>query len=171
MGSRRPSHSAATACLFAAAGARGVVTFGSGAEVANRPIASLPGSAIEPAAIESLTAAIGTSEGRLDILVDNAGSTPVIPHADLRALDDDFFDFALAINLRGPFAMVRASQLLLKESGRGPVVNVGSVAGVRGGSSIAYAATQGSRNCPPAWPTSLPLTGSRSASASPISSS
>jgi len=59
----------------------------------------------------------------------------VIPHANLRALDDDFFDFVLAVNLRGPFAMVRACQPLLKASGHGLVVNVGSVAGVRGGGS------------------------------------
>ena len=67
----------------------------------------------------------------------------MIPHADLRALDDAFFDFVLAVDLRGPFAMVRACQPLLKASGRGLVVNVGSVAGVRGGgSNIAYAAAK-----------------------------
>ena len=67
----------------------------------------------------------------------------MIRHADLRALDDEFFDFVLAVNLRGPFAMVRASQPLLEASGQGLVVNVGSVAGVRGGgSNIAYAAAK-----------------------------
>jgi 3-oxoacyl-[acyl-carrier protein] reductase len=67
----------------------------------------------------------------------------VIPHSDLRALDDEFFDLVLAVNLRGPFATVRACQPLLKTSGRGLVVNVGSVAGVRGGgSNIAYAAAK-----------------------------
>ncbi len=84
-----------------------------------------------------------TTEGRLDILVNNAGSTRVIPHADLRALDDEFFDFVLAVNLRGPFAMVRACQPLLAASGQGLIVNVGSVSGVRGGgSNIAYAAAK-----------------------------
>jgi NAD(P)-dependent dehydrogenase (short-subunit alcohol dehydrogenase family) len=142
---------AATARLFAQAGARVVVTFGSDAQAADRLIASLPGTghrashtpAQDTRAIESLAAAIGTTEGRLDILVNNAGSTRVIRHADLRALDDAFFDFVLAVNLRGPFAMVRASQPLLEASGQGLVVNVGSVAGVRGGgSNIAYAAAK-----------------------------
>src|SRR6266699_349282 len=142
---------AATARLFAAAGARVVVTFGSDAEAADRLIASLPGAchrasrtpAQDTRAIESLAAAIGANEGRLDILVNNAGSTRVIPPADLRALDDSFFDFVLAVNLRGPFAMVRDCQSLLKASGQGLVVNVGSVAGVRGGgSNIAYAAAK-----------------------------
>jgi 3-oxoacyl-[acyl-carrier protein] reductase len=139
---------AATARLFAEAGARVVVTFGNDAAAADQLIASLPGighrasrtPAQDTRAIESLAASI---EGRLDILVNNAGSTRVIPHADLRALDDAFFDFVLAVNLRGPFATVRACRSLLAASGHGLVVNVGSVSGVRGGgSNIAYAAAK-----------------------------
>ena len=142
---------AATARLFAEAGARVVVTFGNDAEAADRLIASLPGAghrashtpAQDTSAIERLAATIGETEGRLDFLVNNAGSTRVIPHADLRALDDEFFDFVLAVNLRGPFATVRACRSLLEASGHGLVVNVGSVSGVRGGgSNIAYAAAK-----------------------------
>ena len=142
---------AATARLFAEAGARVIVTFGNDPEAADRLIASLPGSghrvshtpAQDTPAIRSLLDSIGMTEGRLDILVNNAGSTRVIPHADLRALDDDFFDFVLAVNLRGPFATVRACEPLLRASGHGLVVNVGSVSGVRGGgSNIAYAAAK-----------------------------
>src|SRR5580658_8871234 len=94
---------AATARLFAQAGARVVVTFGNDVEAADQLIASLPGighrasrtPAQDTGAIESLVASIEATEGRLDILVNNAGSTRVIPHADLRALDDAFFDFVL----------------------------------------------------------------------------
>jgi 3-oxoacyl-[acyl-carrier protein] reductase len=142
---------AATARLFAQAGARVVVTFANDAEEAGRLVASLSGAghrmscapAQDTGSIERLAAEIGDTEGRLDILVNNAGSTRVIPHADLRALDDAFFDFVLAVNLRGPFAAVRACRALLEASGRGLVVNVGSVSGVRGGgSNIAYAAAK-----------------------------
>jgi len=88
---------AATARLFAEAGARVVVTFANDPEAAEGLIASLPGTghrashtpAQDTPAIESLAARIGATEGRLDILVNNAGSTRVIPHADLRALDDE----------------------------------------------------------------------------------
>ena len=60
---------AATARLFAQAGARVVVTFGSDAQAADRLIASLPGTghrashapAQDTRAIESLAAAIGTT--------------------------------------------------------------------------------------------------------------
>jgi len=142
---------AATARLFAEAGARVVVTFGNDAGAADRLIGSLPGighrTSCTPAqdtrAIEALADTIGAAEGRLDILVNNAGSTRVIPHADLRALDDAFFDFVVAVNLRGPFATVRACRPLLEASGHGLVVNVGSVSGMRGGgSNIAYAAAK-----------------------------
>ena len=142
---------ATTARLLAEAGARVVVTFATDSDAAERLVASLPGTghrasrtpAQDTDAVERLAAAIGTSEGRLDILVNNAGSTRVIPHADLHALDDEYFDFVLAVNLRGPFAMVRAFRPLLAASGQGLVVNVGSVSGVRGGgSNIAYAAAK-----------------------------
>lgn len=142
---------ASIARVFAEAGARVVVTFANDAAAAEGLVASLPGeghrasrtAAQDTDAIESLAAEVSRIEGRLDILVNNAGSTRVIPHADLRALDDEFFDFVLAVNLRGPFATVRAFQSLLKAGGQGLVVNVGSVSGVRGGgSNIAYAAAK-----------------------------
>src|SRR5215469_12713684 len=84
---------AATARLFAQAGARVVVTFANDAAAADRLIASLPGAGHRAShtpvqdtnAIEGLAASLARTEGRLDILVNNAGSTRVIPHADLRA--------------------------------------------------------------------------------------
>jgi 3-oxoacyl-[acyl-carrier protein] reductase len=142
---------AATARMFAQAGARVIFTYNSDVEAADRLIASLPGTghrasrtpAQDTSAVETLVATIADTEGRLDVLVNNAGSTRPIPHDDLRLLDDRFFDFVVAVNLRGPFAMVRACQSLLKANGGGLVVNIGSVAGVRGGgSNIAYAAAK-----------------------------
>ena len=142
---------ASTARLFAEAGARVVITFANDAAAAEQLLASLPGvghrashtPAQDTPAIDSLAVSIAAIEGRLDILVNNAGSTRVIPHVDLRALDDEFFDFVLAVNLRGPFATVRACEPLLRANGCGLVVNVGSVSGVRGGgSNIAYAAAK-----------------------------
>jgi hypothetical protein len=52
------------------------------------------------------------------------------------------FDFVLAVNLHGSFAIVRACQSLLKASGCGLAVNVGSVAGIRGGGSNIHAAAK-----------------------------
>src|SRR5271165_5388853 len=112
-------------------------------EAADRLIASLPGTghrasrtpAQDTRAIEALPDAIGPTEGRLDILVNNASSTSVIPHAALRALDDAFFDLVLAGKVRGPCATGRACEAWRGGGGHGVGVNGGSVSGVRGGGS------------------------------------
>jgi 3-oxoacyl-[acyl-carrier protein] reductase len=85
--------------------------------------------------------------GRIDILVNNAGTTKFASHADLSALSAEDFQSIYAVNVIGPFQMVRACAPALKASGEGSVVNVSSIAGIAGiGSSIAYAASKGALN-------------------------
>ena len=85
-----------------------------------------------------------TEFGRLDVLVNNAGTTYFVDHHDLAAMTEDKWDRILAVNLKGPFFVSRAAIPLLRASGGGSIVNVASVAGVAGsGSSIAYAASKG----------------------------
>jgi 3-oxoacyl-[acyl-carrier protein] reductase len=82
--------------------------------------------------------------GRLDVVVNNAGTTHFVQHTDLEAMSEDKWDRILAVNLKGPFFVSRAAIPLLREGGGGSIVNVASVAGVAGsGSSIAYAASKG----------------------------
>ena len=82
--------------------------------------------------------------GRLDILVNNAGTTKFVAHGDFDGLDSDDFKDIYGVNVIGPFQMVRAARQALTASGNAAVVNVASVAGVKGiGSSIAYAASKG----------------------------
>jgi len=85
--------------------------------------------------------------GRVDALVNNAGTTKFVAHADLDGLSgQDFLDI-YAINVVGPYQMVRACAPHMKQQGAGAVVNVSSIAGVMGtGSSIAYAASKGAIN-------------------------
>ena len=81
--------------------------------------------------------------GRLDILVNNAGITKPVPHADLDALEDEWFDKIMQTNVRGSFAMVRAFKSLLLLGNQSVVINISSIAGRTGvGSNVAYCASK-----------------------------
>jgi 3-oxoacyl-[acyl-carrier protein] reductase len=85
--------------------------------------------------------------GRVDALVNNAGTTKLADQSDLDALDADDFLRVYRVNVIGPYQMVRAVAPHMKAAGSGAVVNVSSIAGVKGiGSSIAYAASKGALN-------------------------
>jgi 3-oxoacyl-[acyl-carrier protein] reductase len=83
--------------------------------------------------------------GRLDFLVNNAGTpaTPTpIPMSDLDRVDEAFWNRILATNLVGPFRCTRAAAAALRAAG-GAVVNTASVGGLDlPGSSIAYSASK-----------------------------
>ncbi|PMY01001.1 oxidoreductase, partial [Pseudomonas sp. MPR-R2A5] len=76
-------------------------------------------------------------------LVNNAGVSKFVPHAQLDGLEAVDFERIFAVNVTGAFQMIRAVLPALRASGRGAVVNVASVAGTCGvGSSVAYAASK-----------------------------
>jgi len=80
--------------------------------------------------------------GRIDALVNSAGTTKFVAHNDLEGLSGDDILGIFRVNLVGPFQMIRACARALKES-RGCIINVSSVASILGtGSSIAYAASK-----------------------------
>ena len=85
--------------------------------------------------------------GRIDGLVNNAGTTKFVPHGDLAALDAADFQRIFGVNVIGPFQMVRAVATAMQRQGAGSIVNVSSIAGLTGmGSSVAYAASKGALN-------------------------
>jgi NAD(P)-dependent dehydrogenase (short-subunit alcohol dehydrogenase family) len=86
--------------------------------------------------------------GRLDALVNNAGTTKQVPnHADLDGLTKEDFLRIYSVNTVGPFQMVRACRPLFEAAPRASVLMVSSIAGVKAiGSSVAYAASKGALN-------------------------
>ncbi|HMM14281.1 MAG TPA: glucose 1-dehydrogenase [Parvibaculum sp.] len=85
--------------------------------------------------------------GRIDVLVNNAGTTQFANHADLDALSADDFLAIYRVNVVGAYQMIRACAPHMKAAGKGSVVNISSIAGVTGiGSSVAYAASKGALN-------------------------
>ena len=91
-----------------------------------------------------MAAAADEKWGRIDALVNNAGTTKFVGHNDLEGLSkQDFLDI-YSVNTVGAYQMVRAVAPAMQRGGRGSIVNVASVAAVMGiGSSIAYAASKG----------------------------
>ncbi|TFY96693.1 SDR family NAD(P)-dependent oxidoreductase [Ramlibacter humi] len=84
--------------------------------------------------------------GRIDALVNNAGTSVFGDEAKWEALDEAVFQRILGVNTIGTFQMVRACVPYLKAVG-GCIVNVSSVAGALGiGSSVPYIASKGAMN-------------------------
>ena len=107
-------------------GARVVVGYNKGEARAKEVVAALAGSGHraqhivleDSATMRKAADDVRAAYGRCDILVNSAGFTKPVPHANLEALDDALFDSVLIANVRGPFAMIRAFAPLLKRKRR-----------------------------------------------------
>jgi 3-oxoacyl-[acyl-carrier protein] reductase len=141
----------ATTARLAAMGSAVVVGYNSRRAQAEEVVGSLQGSghlamriAIDdPASIAEAAVAVDKQYGRLDVLVNCGGATTPVPAADLERLTDDIFDRTVTLNLRGPFAMVRAFRPLLERGSGAAIVNISSIAARTGlGSSLAYLAAK-----------------------------
>jgi NAD(P)-dependent dehydrogenase (short-subunit alcohol dehydrogenase family) len=85
--------------------------------------------------------------GRIDVLVNNAGTTRFVLAAELEKVTDEDWQRIMAVNVVGPFHCARAVREPMLAGGGGQIINVTSVAGFAGkGSSIPYAASKGALN-------------------------
>ena len=139
---------------LAAAGSRVAVVFRRDARAGEALAASLAGQdhasfqadVTSSASLDQLAREIDRRYGSVDVLVNCAGMTRFVPHADLTALDDALIDEVFRTNWRGPFATIRALRPLL-ERNSGVVVNISSIAAMSGiGSNVAYCASKAALN-------------------------
>ena len=90
--------------------------------------------------------------GRLDVVVNNAGISRVVPHADMAAATPDIWREQYEVNVIAPYRIVAEAEAALRASAAANgvpacVINVSSHAGVRPkGASIPYAATKAALN-------------------------
>jgi 3-oxoacyl-[acyl-carrier protein] reductase len=97
--------------------------------------------------VRSMVERASAAFGRLDVLVNNAGVTRIINHADLEAVTDEAWNFIFDTNVRGTFYATRAAVPALRADGGGVIVNISSIGGVYAiGSSIPYCASKAAIN-------------------------
>src|SRR5947199_633709 len=152
---------AATAARLAKGGARIVINYASSQKEAEQTADLCLSAGAEVAVVQGDVSkdedcrkivAAAAPWGRLDALINNAGTTKHMAHGNLDGLSAEDFQRLFGVNTIGPFQMIRAARSLLEAganaSGRASaVVNVSSVAGISGvGSSVAYAASKGALN-------------------------
>src|SRR6202051_2224194 len=93
-------------------------------------------------AVRKMLAAVEKEFGRLDALVNNAGTTSNVKASDFEAMTAEEWDHVFAVNVRGMFQVTRASAPLLKIA-HGSVVNTASIVGLRPGPQpLPYAASK-----------------------------
>jgi NAD(P)-dependent dehydrogenase (short-subunit alcohol dehydrogenase family) len=88
---------------------------------------------------ENVVAEVLAWAGRLDILVNNAG---IINQRGIVDTDMAQWERVMAVNITGPFLGMRACATALRESGKGSVINIGSLASHVGVKCVAYSASK-----------------------------
>ena len=92
--------------------------------------------------VRAMLKAVEKEFGRLDALINNAGTTANWKPKDLETLSLEEWDRVFAVNVRGLFQVTRAAIPLLKKS-QGCVVNTASIVGLRPGPQpLPYAASK-----------------------------
>ena len=96
----------------------------------------------DEAGVRAMLKAVEDRFGRLDVLINNAGTTAAWKPKDLESLSLEDWDRVFAVNVRGLFQVTRAAVPLLRAS-KGCVVNTASIVGLRPGPQpLPYAASK-----------------------------
>ncbi|MDP9882018.1 3-oxoacyl-[acyl-carrier protein] reductase [Variovorax boronicumulans] len=137
---------AAVAIAFAARGMRVAVHYNSSADAAARVVDTIRaagGTAFalqadvrDTAAIRACVQETTAQFGRIDVLVNNAGS--LVKRMPIAEFDDALFDEVMHINARSVLAFCREAVPQMRKQGSGAIINVTSVAARTGGGPGAY---------------------------------
>jgi 3-oxoacyl-[acyl-carrier protein] reductase len=96
----------------------------------------------DEAGVRTMLKRIEADFGRLDVLINNAGTTAPWKPKDLESLSLEDWDRVFAVNVRGLFQVTRAAVPLLRAS-KGCIVNTASIVGLRPGPQpLPYAASK-----------------------------
>lgn len=146
---------AATAKLLAQQGCHVVINYNSNQAGAEEVARACEAEGVETLTVradvandgdcQAMVAAAMDQWGKVDVLVNNAGTTKFVDHQDLHGLDKDDFQRIYGVNVIGAYQMIRAVAVPMQQQEEGGVVvNVASTAGITGiGSCVAYAASKG----------------------------
>jgi 3-oxoacyl-[acyl-carrier protein] reductase len=148
---------AAAARMLAEAGARVTINYSRSAEAAEAvaeecramgaEVLVCQADVAEEADCRRLVEETMAKWGRVDGLMNNAGTTQLVTDDNLDSLTPDDFIRIYSVNVIGTYLMSRAVAPHMQAQGGGSIVNTSSIAGVMGiGSSIAYAASKGALN-------------------------
>ena len=129
---------------YAAAGARAVYAIDMAFDEAAAPDAAVKPIVLDVtdgSAVQTAIERIHADEGRIDVLVNNAG---IIRDALVQKMTDDEWDAVIAVNLTGVFKLTRAVGPLMMAQGAGSIINMSSVVGLHGNVGQSnYAASKG----------------------------
>ncbi|MEC9344687.1 MAG: glucose 1-dehydrogenase [Pseudomonadota bacterium] len=148
---------AATAIMLAKEGCNVVINYSKSSAEAEETAAACRAEGVEAILVQAnvaedadcrkLVDAAIAKWGRLDHVVNNAGTTKFAGHGDLSALSADDFHWIYGVNVIGPYQMAKWAEPHLRKAGKASITNVSSIAGVTGvGSCVAYAASKGALN-------------------------
>jgi 3-oxoacyl-[acyl-carrier protein] reductase len=148
---------AATALEFARRGYRVAINYSRSKAEAEGTVAqcrsaggdaiAVQGDVAEDAACRAVVEAAMARFGRIDALINSAGTTQFVPLSDLDGQNAEDFQKVYAVNVIGPYQMARAAAPHLRASGAGAIVNVSSVGSLNGnGSSYSYVTSKSALN-------------------------
>ncbi len=97
----------------------------------------------DDARVRTMLEATQREFGRLDVLINNAGTTIAVEPKNLEGITVEDWNRVFAVNVLGIFLVTRAAVPMLRQSPNGCIVNTCSIAGVRpSAQALPYAASK-----------------------------